>query len=75
MWCQLLGDELIHKRGKGLIGCLREVYKGELLMYINSTHIPEFYYHYVLNFYFLIECPQSQSLNACKRVGVRSHMT
>jgi hypothetical protein len=43
------GDELIHKRGEGLGECLREGSKGELPMSINSTHILEFYYHYVLN--------------------------
>jgi hypothetical protein len=67
-----MGVELIHKRGDGLRGCLREGSKRELHVSINSTHIPGFYYPYVLNFYFLIECPQIQSLNACKRVGVRS---
>jgi hypothetical protein len=47
-WTEM-GDELIHKRGEGLGECLREGSKGELPMSINSTHIPEFYYHYVLN--------------------------
>jgi hypothetical protein len=41
-------------------------------MSINSTNILEFYYDYVLNSIFSL--PQSQSLNACKRVGVRSHI-
>jgi hypothetical protein len=44
-----MGDELIHKRGQGLEELLREGSNGELLVSINSTHIPEFYYHYVLN--------------------------
>ena len=39
--------ELIHKRGEGLGECLREGSSGEIPMFINSTHIPEFYYHYV----------------------------
>jgi hypothetical protein len=43
-------DQLIHKTAKCLEECLREQSKGELPMSINFTHIPEFYYHYVLNF-------------------------
>jgi hypothetical protein len=54
-----MGDEIIHKRGEVLRECLKEGSKEELPMSINSTHILEFYYHYVLNFYFLIVCPQS----------------
>jgi hypothetical protein len=41
--------ELIHKRWEGLGEFLIEGSKGELTMSINSIHIPEFYYHYVLN--------------------------
>jgi hypothetical protein len=46
-----MGDDLIHKRREGLRESLREGSKGELSMSINSNHIPEFYYHYVLKFY------------------------
>jgi hypothetical protein len=42
-------DELIHKRGDGLGEYLREGSKGKLPMSVNSTHVPEFYYHYLLN--------------------------
>jgi hypothetical protein len=42
-------DELIHNRGEGLGDCLREGSKGGLPMTINSTQIPEIYFHYVLN--------------------------
>jgi hypothetical protein len=42
-----MGFELIHKKGEGLRECLREGVQGGLPMSINSTHIPEFYYHYV----------------------------
>jgi hypothetical protein len=47
-WTEM-GIELINKRGEGLGEFLREGYKGETPMSINSTHIPEFYYEYVLN--------------------------
>ena len=47
-WIEM-GTKLIHKKGECLIECLREGSKGEFPMSINSTHIPEFYYHYVLN--------------------------
>jgi hypothetical protein len=43
-----MGAKLIHERGEGLGECLREGSKGEILMSINFTHIPEFCYHYVL---------------------------
>jgi hypothetical protein len=43
-----MGVELIHKRGEILGECLGEDSKGELPMSINSTHILEFNYHYVL---------------------------
>jgi hypothetical protein len=36
-----MGDELIHKRGEGLRE-FQEGSKGELPMYINSTHFPKF---------------------------------
>jgi hypothetical protein len=48
IWTEM-GDELIHKRGEGLREYLREGSKGEIPMSINSTHILELYYHYVLN--------------------------
>jgi hypothetical protein len=47
-WIEM-DDKLIHKRGEGLRECPREGSKGELPMSINSTHIPKFYYDYVLN--------------------------
>jgi hypothetical protein len=43
-----MGTELIHKKGEGLRECLLEGSKGELPISINSTHIPKFYYQYVL---------------------------
>jgi len=48
--------------------------KGGLPMSINSTRIPEFLLSLYIKLYFLIECPQIKSLNACKRVGVISHI-
>jgi hypothetical protein len=36
-----MGEELIHKRGEGLKECLREGFKGELPISINSTRIIE----------------------------------
>jgi hypothetical protein len=46
-WTEM-GDESIHKRREGLGECLRGS-KGGLPVSINYTHIPKFYYHYVLN--------------------------
>jgi hypothetical protein len=37
-----MGDELIHKRGEGLREWPKRGSKGELPMYINSTHFPKF---------------------------------
>jgi hypothetical protein len=47
--------------------------RGILFMGINPTHIPEIII-IVYNLLFVVECSQSQSLNSCKRVGVRSHI-
>jgi hypothetical protein len=47
-WTEM-GDELTHNRGEDPSEFLREGSKGELPMSINSTHIFEFYYNYVLN--------------------------
>jgi hypothetical protein len=44
--------------------------RGKLIMGINSTH----FLNFIIigdNFYFLFECMRAQSLNSCKRVGVR----
>jgi hypothetical protein len=37
-----MGAELIRKRGEGIGECLKEGFKGELPIYINSTHFPKF---------------------------------
>jgi hypothetical protein len=45
--------------------------RGKLIMGINSTHV---FLNFIIigdNFYFLFECMRAQSLNSCKRVGVR----
>jgi hypothetical protein len=57
------GSRIMTKRGS----------KGELPMYINSTHFPKLVIC-IQNFYFFIECSQIQSLNTCKRVGVSGHI-
>jgi hypothetical protein len=50
-WIDMVA-ELIHNRGEGLREYLRGFQGGELPMFINSTHIPRFYYHYVLKYVF-----------------------
>jgi hypothetical protein len=51
----------------------REGFKGELLMGINPTHIPELL-SLCITFYLLIECMRIQSFNSCKRMGVSGHI-
>jgi len=51
----------------------REGSKEELFMDINPTHIPKIIIM-LYNLLFVVECSQSQLLNSCKRVGVRSHI-
>jgi hypothetical protein len=50
----------------------REGAKGELFMGIDPNLHSLFLLH--INLLFIVECPLSQSLNSCKRVGVRSHI-
>jgi hypothetical protein len=47
--------------------------RGELVVSINSTQFLKLLLVYEPS-NFLIECSKIQSLNTCKRVGVRSHI-
>jgi hypothetical protein len=57
-WIEM-GVELIQKRREGLREFLREGSMGELPMSINSTHIPELHYHYILSSTFLLSVPEA----------------
>jgi hypothetical protein len=61
----MMGDMIPQERG---------VQGGSYACVLIQTHILEIILSLCINLLFDVECSHSQSLNSCKRVGVRSHI-